>query len=51
MSTRGGQNPGRAFALGESGRVLDIEFVSGAGTAHGIGIGKDNQENIYRFAL
>jgi hypothetical protein len=50
-STGGGQNPGRALATCASGAVLDLEFVTGAGTAHGYGIGKDNRENVYRFVF
>ena len=49
MSTGSGQNPGRALATCGSGKVFDLEFVTGAGTAHGFGIGKDNDDNIYRF--
>jgi hypothetical protein len=51
ISTGRGQNPGRALAVCKSGRVFDLEFVTGAGTAHGFGIGKDNQENIFRFVF
>lgn len=48
MSTGTGQNPGQAIATCAKGRTLQLEFVTGAGTAHGYGIGKDNDGNIYR---
>lgn len=51
LSTGRGQNPGRALAVCTSGRVVDLEFVTGAGTAHGFGIGKDNQNNVFRFVF
>lgn len=50
ISTGHGQNPGRALAMCKSGRVLDLEFMSGT-TAHGFGIGKDNENNVYRFVF
>ena len=43
-----GQNPGRAFMLCTTGRNIDIEFVTGAGTATGFGFGKDNRGNVFR---
>jgi len=33
----------------DSGRTFQIDFVTGAGTAHGFGIGKDSQADIYKF--
>lgn len=51
VSTGHGQNPGRAVAVCTSGRVVDVEFVTGAGTGHGFGIGKDNQNNVFRFVF
>jgi hypothetical protein len=51
VSTGTGQNPGQALALCSKGRTLQLEFVTGAGTAHGFGIGKDNEGNIYRFVF
>lgn len=51
VSTGSGQNPGVALATCKSGRTLQLEFVTGAGTAHGFGIGKDNEGNIYRFVF
>lgn len=51
VSTGWGQNPGQALATCGKGRMFQLEFVTGAGTAHGFGIGKDNEENIYRFVF
>lgn len=45
-----GRTPGRAIATCDSGRIVDLEFVSGT-SAHGFGIGKDNAGNIYRFVF
>ena len=30
---------------------MQLEFVTGAGTAHGFGIAKDDEGNIYRFVF
>ena len=43
-----GQNPGRAFLIGDRGTTIDVEFVTGAGTANGFGFAKDNRGNVYR---
>ncbi len=51
VSTGTGQNPGQALAVCARGRTVQIEFVTGAGTAHGFGIGKDNEDNVYRFVF
>jgi hypothetical protein len=51
LSTGKGQNPGQAIIVCGKGRTLQLEFVTGAGTAHGFGIGKDNESNIYRFVF
>jgi hypothetical protein len=51
LSTGSGQNPGQALAVCSTGRSLQLEFVTGAGTAHGFGIGKDSEGNIYRFVF
>ena len=48
VATGTGRNPGQALAVCSKGRSLQLEFVTGAGTAHGFGIGKDNAGNIYR---
>jgi hypothetical protein len=44
-----GQNPGRAFLVCNRGRQIDVEFVTGAGTANGFGFAKDNRGNVYRL--
>jgi len=44
-----GQNPGRAFLVGDRGTTIDAEFVTGAGTANGFGFAKDNRGNVYRI--
>lgn len=46
-----GQNGGQALATCPKGRTYQLEFVTNAGTAHGSGIGKDNQGNVYRFVF
>ena len=51
VSTGTGQNPGQALAVCSTGRSIQLEFVTGAGTAHGFGIAKDNEGNIYRFVF
>lgn len=43
-----GQNPGRAFMVGDRGTTIDVEFVTGAGTANGFGFAKDNKGNVYK---
>jgi hypothetical protein len=40
LSTGRGQNPGQALIVCGKGRTFQLEFVTGAGTAHGFGIGK-----------
>jgi hypothetical protein len=51
ISTGEGQNPGQALVTCTKGRTFQIEFVTGAGTAHGFGVGKDNEGNLYRFVF
>ncbi len=51
VSTGSGQNPGQAIIVCGKGRTIQLEFVTGAGTAHGFGIGKDNEANVYRFVF
>jgi hypothetical protein len=46
-----GQNPGQALVACDRGRTFQIEFVTGAGTANGFGIGKDNAGNVYRMVF
>lgn len=48
VSTGTGQNPGQAFLTCNQGRIIQVEFVTGAGTANGFGFAKDNKGNIYR---
>ena len=43
-----GQNPGVAMLTCDQGRVIDVEFITGAGTANGFGFAKDNKGNVYR---
>jgi len=47
-STGVGQNPGRAILLCNTGRRIEIHFVTGAGTANGHGLGEDSEGNVYR---
>jgi hypothetical protein len=51
VSTGHGQNPGQALMVCASGRTIQVEFVTGAGTAHGFGLAKDNEVNIYRLVF
>lgn len=51
QSTGTGQNPGEGIAACSDGRSLEVEFVTGAGTAHGFGVAKDSDNNIYRFVF
>lgn len=45
-------NGGQALATcPTTGRTLQLEFLTRPGTAHGFGIGKDNEANIYRFVF
>ena len=48
VSTGVGQNPGAAFITCDQGRTMEMEFVTGAGTAHGFGFAKDNRGNVFR---
>lgn len=51
VSSGTSQNPGQALAVCSKGRSVQLEFVTGAGTAHGFGIAKDNEGNVYRFVF
>ncbi len=51
ISTGTGQNQGQALLVCNRGRTIQIEFVTGAGTANGFGIGKDNEDNLYKFVF
>jgi hypothetical protein len=48
LSPRGNENRGYAMAVGKKGTSMEIEFLTGAGTAHGFGVAKDNKGNVYR---
>jgi hypothetical protein len=48
VSTGTGQNPGQGILQCADGRQIQIEFVTGAGTATGFGVAKDNGENLYK---
>ena len=51
VSTDHGQNPGQALMVCQKGRSIQVEFVTGAGTAHGFGVGKDSDGNVYKFVF
>ena len=44
-----GRNPGQAIVACDTGRTVELEFVSRGSS--GFGIGKDNEGNIYRFVF
>ena len=48
LSPRGNENRGYAMLLGTKGTNIEIEFLTGAGTAHGYGVAKDNKGNIFK---
>lgn len=48
VGTTGGENRGRAFLLCPDGNTVDMEFVTGAGTANGFGFAKDKNGNVFR---
>ena len=48
LSARGNENRGYAMLLGTKGTSIEIEFLTGAGTAHGFGVAKDNKGNIFK---
>jgi hypothetical protein len=48
ISTGRGQNPGQAMLMCTRGRTIQVEFITGAGTASGFGIAKDNRGNIFK---
>lgn len=48
LSPRGNENRGYAMLLGDKGTSIEIEFLTGAGTAHGFGVAKDNKGNLYK---
>jgi hypothetical protein len=44
VSAGNGHNPGQALASCTRDRTFQVEFITGAGTAHGFGIGKDSED-------
>lgn len=50
-STGAGQNPGQAIVTCASGNVVQMEFVTGAGSASGFGIAKDSAGNVFRVVF
>ena len=48
LTPRGNENRGYAMLLGTKGTSIEIEFLTGAGTAHGFGVAKDNRGNLFR---
>lgn len=48
VSTGTGQNPGQAVLQCNQGRTIQVEFITGAGTANGFGYAKDNKGNVYK---
>ena len=48
LAPRGNENRGYAMLLGTKGTSIEIEFLTGAGTAHGFGVAKDNHGNLFR---
>jgi hypothetical protein len=46
-----GQNPGQALASCAQGRIVQIEFVTNNGSAHGVGIAKDSDNNVFRMVF
>lgn len=49
VSNTPGRNPGQALLTCTKGRVIQADFITGSGTAHGFGIAKDNENNVYRL--
>jgi hypothetical protein len=48
LTPRGNENRGYAMLLGTKGTSIEIEFLTGAGTAHGFGVAKDNRGNLFK---
>lgn len=46
-----GVNKGEAMLTGERGRVMEVVFLVGSGTASGYGAARDNRGNIYKVIL
>ena len=43
-----GVNKGEAMLVCDKGTVMQVEFLTGSGTANGTGIAKDNRGNIFK---
>jgi hypothetical protein len=43
-----GVNKGEAMLVGDRGRVIQVEFYTGSGTANGVGVAKDHKGNIFK---
>jgi hypothetical protein len=43
-----GVNKGEAMLTGKKGTVMQVEFVTGSGTANGNGVAKDNRGNVFK---
>jgi hypothetical protein len=48
VSTGTGQNPGQAVLVCDDGTTIEVEYITGAGTANGFGVAKDTNGNLYR---
>lgn len=44
-----GVNRGEAFVTCRTGRTMQAEFFTGSGTAHGYGIAKDSDQNVFKM--
>lgn len=44
-----GINRGEAIAICQDGRRIDMEFLTGSGTANGVGVAKDTEGNVYKM--
>lgn len=43
-----GVNKGEAMLVCDKGTLMQVEFLTGSGTANGTGIAKDNRGNIFK---
>jgi hypothetical protein len=44
-----GVNRGAAFLTCSAGTTIEAEFLTGSGTANGVGVAKDSAGNVYRM--
>jgi hypothetical protein len=44
-----GVNSGQAFAPCSDGNAIEVEFVTGSGTANGYGVAKDKNGNVFKL--